>query len=75
MTYNQFIQVSDTDQVLVLYINENDQIYLEVHPRGEDDIYYTGFTTLSVEDAEVLCNELSKMIEIIKQKTPVNNRG
>lgn len=57
----------DNDSVLKLWVNNKENIYLEVGQLdGEDAPYYSGFITLTTSDARALIGELKRLINEIE---------
>lgn len=56
--------LDDDQNKLSLWENDQGKIYLEVGPSDNEDAqFYTGFITLTEEDARALMNELHRLLE------------
>lgn len=61
---------------LKLWINDKSNIYLEVGQLDDEDApYYTGFITLTPDDARALIGELTRMVKQIEPEQPAFKRN
>jgi fructose-1,6-bisphosphatase len=62
------------DRVLKAYLNHEDRIFIAIHPDGDDyDVYQFQCTTLDLDDAIELYNELGELIKQMRDgQTPEN---
>lgn len=64
---SQFLLIDETnnDQLMKVYINDKDRIFIETGALEGDDHFHCGFVTLDKSDAIALKKELERLIKIL----------